>query len=95
MATRRLTVRPESRAPRTMPGTAPAALIPRWPFVILFACYPLWWVIGAVDVMWIPVAAILLLYLVRRTWTGTPRGFGAWLLSIACNRCSANAGSAV
>ncbi|PPL19881.1 O-antigen ligase family protein [Microterricola pindariensis] len=58
----------------TLPG------LPRWPFTAMFALFPLWWLLGPGEVMWIVLAAIMLLYLLRRGHIEVPRGFGIWLL---------------
>ena len=46
----------------------------------MFALYPLWWLLGLVDVMWAPFAVMMALYLHRRGALRAPRGFGFWLL---------------
>lgn len=53
--------------------------LPVWPMVALLAGYPLWWIIGIVDVSWILFGALQLLYLLRNGRTRAPRGFGIWL----------------
>lgn len=59
---------------------SPASLLPAWPFTALFALFPLWWAVGFVDFVWIPVAAVMGLYLIRSRSVTVPRGFGIWLL---------------
>lgn len=58
----------------------PSATLPRWPLVAAFALFPVWWLVGFVDAMWIPVAAVMTLYLGRARALRVPRGFGIWLV---------------
>lgn len=53
--------------------------VPRWPLIFLFAGFPLWWVLGVVDLVWIPVAVVMALYLAATTEVRAPRGYGVWL----------------
>lgn len=69
--------------------SAPASRLPVWPMVSLFGLFPLWWAVGVVDVMWVPVAAVMALYLVRAKAVRAPRGFGVWLLFLIWAACSA------
>jgi polysaccharide biosynthesis protein PslJ len=46
---------------------------------MMFGLYPLWWLVGVVDVMWYGMALVMLLYLRRRSSILAPRGFGVWL----------------
>ncbi len=57
-----------------------ASRLPVWPVVVMFGFFPLWWVLGLVDVMWMPVAAVMALYLQRSRAVQAPRKFGVWLL---------------
>ncbi len=58
---------------------SPSAL-PTWPITAMFAAYPLWWLLGMADVIWIATAAVMALYLARTSPLVAPRGFGIWLL---------------
>ncbi|WP_148571551.1 O-antigen ligase family protein [Nocardioides caldifontis] len=73
--TQRLLVRSEDSAPPPPSG----GVLPRWPFAALFVGFPIWWVLGLVDVAWIMVAAVMCLYLAQ-VRLRVPRGFGVWLL---------------
>ena len=55
-------------------------MLPSWPFTALFALFPLWWVLGVVDLIWFAAAAVMALYLLRSRSVAAPRGFGIWLL---------------
>ncbi len=66
-------------APRTVKTGASRGL-PRWPFAAMFVLFPLWWALGVAEMMWIPLAAIMVLYLIKRGGTQVPRGFAIWLL---------------
>lgn len=74
----------EQSTPPTVAATRdqrelPAAPLPRWPLVAMFGLYPVWWLLGIVDLLWLPFAVVLLLYLYRRSAVRAPRGFGFWL----------------
>lgn len=67
----------------------PSAPLPGWPLVAILALFPLWWVLGLVDVMWIPVAGVMTLYMVRARVLRVPRGFGIWLIFLVTATFSA------
>jgi O-antigen ligase len=54
--------------------------LPTWPLTALFGCYPLWWALGVVDIIWIPAAAVMLAYLGHRGAVRLPLGAGIWAL---------------
>jgi len=68
----------------------PAAVspLPRWPFVAMFVFFPVWWLLGPGEAMWIPLAAVMLFYLIRSRHIELPRGFGLWLLFMLWMLCS-------
>jgi hypothetical protein len=49
----------------------------------LFVGTPLWWVLGLIDVIVVPAAAVMLFFLGRTGGTRVPRGFAVWLLFLA------------
>lgn len=57
--------------------------LPRWPFSAMFVLYPVWWALGLAGMMWIPLAGVMALYLIRRGGIEVPRGFGIWLMFLA------------
>jgi hypothetical protein len=61
-------------------GTSPASRLPVWPVVTLFGLFPVWWVLGLVDVIWVPIAVVMALYLQRAGALRAPRVFILWLL---------------
>ncbi|MCU1638925.1 MAG: hypothetical protein JWL94_1572 [Microbacteriaceae bacterium] len=63
---------------RPRPDAGPA--LPRWPVAAIFFGYPLWWVLGIGDLAYPMLAAVMVVYLVRRRRVDVPRGFGIWLL---------------
>jgi O-antigen ligase len=54
--------------------------LPRWPFVVMFLGFPVWWVLGIGDIAWVVLAVVMTYYLVKRRQVSVPRGFGIWLL---------------
>lgn len=54
--------------------------LPTWPLTAMFAPFPLWWVSGLAELVWIPLAGIMAILLARRGDVRIPRGFGVWLL---------------
>jgi O-antigen ligase len=56
--------------------------------VALFCLYPVWWAVGVLDVVLIPLALVMALYLVRTPGVRAPRGFGLWLLFVVWAGCS-------
>ncbi len=70
-------------SPRAEDGDAstPAApTLPTWPLTALFGCYAVWWAVGLLDMVIIPIAALMVLLMVRTPGMRTPRGFGLWML---------------
>jgi len=60
---------------------------PAWPVTALLAGYPLWWLLGVADFMWIilavPMACRMAAWAARGTRRiRTPPGFGIWLLFV-------------
>src|SRR5918998_1188764 len=62
--------------------------LPRWPLSVMFVLFPLWWLLGPGEAMWIPLAGVMLLFLRRHGKIQTPRGFGIWLLFLLWMACS-------
>jgi len=69
-----------SAMPRAAQRRGGLAQLPRWPFTAMLALYPLWWVLGLGEMAWIPLAACMLVLMIRRGGIQAPRGFGIWLL---------------
>lgn len=67
----------EGRASRKV---TPRAVLPRWPFTAMLALFPLWWGLGLGEMAWIPLAACMLVLMIRRGGIQVPRGFAIWLL---------------
>lgn len=69
---------------RTGDGPARAALrpeasaLPAWPFVVAFAGYILWWVLGIGDMIWPVMALVMLALMARRRGLDFPRGWSVW-----------------
>jgi hypothetical protein len=61
----------------------PVPELPRWPFVLLFAAYGLWFVLGLAAFAVPIVAVVMLAFLVLRRQVTFPRGFFLWLLFLA------------
>lgn len=74
---------PDQAAPATpvdVEHVRQSSRLPSWPLTVAFAGFPLWWILGVVDFIWIPMAAAMMLYLIRARAALAPRGFGVWLL---------------
>ena len=50
-----------------------------WPVLLLFAGFPLWWVLGLSAVIWVVLAVPMLVWLLLRRDVRVPKGFGLWL----------------
>lgn len=61
--------------------------LPAWPISLVLLGYPLWWVLGLGDMVW-PLAAAVMVVLLRRTPLRVPRGFGIWMLFLVWVLCS-------
>jgi polysaccharide biosynthesis protein PslJ len=59
------------------------ALPASWPVCVLFAGFPLWWVLGLGSFIWPIVGLPMLLSLLRRGQVRLPPGFGLWVLFMA------------
>lgn len=57
--------------------------LPAWPLAWLFVGVPLWWALGLIDVIVVPAAVLMLLYLGRAGRVRVPRGFAVWLVFLA------------
>ena len=77
-----LTLTDHSRAPTPQRVPRPR-LSATWPFTLLFAWLPLWWVLGLWQVMFFAMALPMAIYLMRQRTIEAPRGFGLWLLFTA------------
>ena len=67
-----------SPARGTVPSTRP--LLPAWPLTATFGGLPLWWFLGLLDIIWVAMALVMVLYLKNLRRVEVPRGFGFWLL---------------
>lgn len=56
-----------------------AAALPRWPVALLFGGFPVWWIAGALDMVLIPLAGVMVLHMVGTRFISVPRGFGVWV----------------
>jgi hypothetical protein len=65
-------------AVRAAPGRP--GIGPGWPLVVLFAGFPLWWVLGLSSVLPVVLAVPMAVQLARRRHVLAPPGFGLWLL---------------
>ena len=62
--------------------------LPKWPLTAMFVLFPLWWVLGPGEAVWILLAGVMLLLLRRHGRIRIPRGFGIWLLFLLWMACS-------
>src|SRR4051812_11051140 len=65
--------------PLTAEAAPARAALPSWPITALFGAYALWWLLGVLDVIIIPLAAVMVVYLVRSRGVRVPRFFGVWM----------------
>jgi hypothetical protein len=77
----------EAPASRSARGTASAVgawqqrkPLPAWPLAAFLVGVPLWWVLGLIDVIVVPVAIPMLYYLRRAGGVRVPRGFAVWFI---------------
>lgn len=78
----------QSAQPRTGPARVPRVARGRpvalrqlrgWPVYLLFAGFPLWWVLGLGALIWPILAVPMVFALAVRGHVRAPRGFGLWL----------------
>lgn len=55
-----------------------------WPLTVLCVGFPLWWALGLASLLPLVLALPMALTLLRRRPLHVPRGFGWWLLFLAC-----------
>lgn len=67
-----------SERDRVAEGRQSQPVLPRWPVTAAFALYPAWWFLGLLDLILVPLAAVMVLYLVRTPTVQVPRGWGLW-----------------
>lgn len=53
----------------------------------MFLLFPIWWVLGPGEAIWIPLSFVMLGYLARHH-IRVPRGFGIWVLFLVWMACS-------
>ncbi|MBT1002473.1 hypothetical protein KIH31_07640 [Paenarthrobacter sp. DKR-5] len=79
-----LTIAPPQPLPalRSAGGRPPRSAARRaaWPVVVLFAGYPLWWLLGVASFLPLVLAVPMLVQLVRNGRIRVPKGMGWWLL---------------
>lgn len=54
-----------------------------WPLVVLFAAFPVWWLLGVSAFTWPVVAVLMLVALVRRRWARAPAAMVLWFAFIS------------
>lgn len=79
----------DDSARRAVASRVAAPELPAWPVIFLFAPFPLWWLTGLVDLIWIPTGLVMAMYLAVRPGVRVPRGFGVWLAFLLLAVCSA------
>ena len=57
--------------------------LPAWPFVVAYAAYLLWWVLGSGDLMWSFFAIIMLVLMLGRSGLRFPPGTIIWTFFLA------------
>lgn len=74
----------ESGASESDESPARSPSLPAWPLVLVFAGYPIWWVLGIGDIALVVAAVVMVHQLLRRrVHAVVPAGFGVWLLFLA------------
>ncbi|TIC81534.1 hypothetical protein E8D34_17790 [Nocardioides sp. GY 10113] len=76
----------EDRAVATM--RAGATSLPVWPVAAYFGLTPLWWALGLLDMVLMPLAVAMGALLAARGNVRVPRGFALWLLFLVWMGCS-------
>ena len=76
MTARRAPLADTAPAPET--GVLPATDLPRWPVTAALALYPVWWFLGLLDLVLVPLAVVMVLYLGVTRGVRAPRGWGVW-----------------
>jgi hypothetical protein len=66
-----------------------ARQLPAWPLLAGMVGFPVWWVAGLVDLIWIGLALVMLGYLARARNVVIPRGTGLWFAFLVLVVCSA------
>jgi polysaccharide biosynthesis protein PslJ len=56
------------------------APLPHWPFTLMVAAYPVWFVLGLSGFMWVALALPMAAVLIRRRNLVVPKGLGWWLI---------------
>lgn len=80
---------PDGPAVDALEGPVPVpARLPSWPLTALLGLIPVWWLSGFVDLIWMPMALVMAVYMVNAGNMKAPRGFGVWLLFLAWMSCS-------
>lgn len=69
-------------------GVVTTPELPRWPLTAMFVLFPVWWLLGPGEAVWIPLAAVMLLLLRRHGRIRVPRSLGVWLLFLLWMACS-------
>lgn len=73
-----------SAALAARPGTSASVSRAGWPLIVVFAGFPVWWILGFGALIFMITAVPMAVVLYRRRATlVVPRGFGAWLLFLA------------
>ncbi|MFT4156833.1 MAG: O-antigen ligase family protein [Microbacterium sp.] len=72
----------ERVSPPQQRGVAARPALPRWPLTAILGFFPIWWAFGFAEMMWIPLAACMVILMVRRGGIQIPRGYWLWMLFI-------------
>lgn len=56
------------------------AELPYWPYFLMIAAYPLWWVLGLSGFMWVVLSLPMLASLIRRRGIVVPKGAMLWVM---------------
>ena len=70
-------------AARIGPLREDAQELPAWPFVVAYAAYFLWWVLGSGDLMWPLFAIIMVVFMIGRHGLRFPPGTIIWTFFLA------------
>ncbi|MFT4109068.1 O-antigen ligase family protein [Propionicimonas sp.] len=72
----------------SQPASSQRTELPAWPLAAVYFGFPVWWFLGIVDFIYIPIACIMAVYLIQRRAIFTPPRFGVWLLFLVWVGCS-------
>lgn len=75
-------------ADRRASAKSDATQLPAWPLQAGLVGFPVWWLLGVVDLIWPAIALVMVGYLARARRVRLPRGMGLWFVFLVLVLCS-------